>query len=280
MDFVRSLRGGLSSLILKSLPDEGPTLLEALQMLAFVISRVVMPQSPEDLQPAFAQTTQRAGVGMAGTTLGSIVGLSPRATPTALVNPQMDRVAQDSITGPTDVRFAQLARLVAHGTGPGQAQQTIGLRKDLAVGPDLAQQPRPQLLLGAGQRTKDGVIGMSLKGLGDSTPIFIDLVLQALEHCRQAQRQEAFGADRRRTGIELLSVRPGLQTLGRRLGAPQSVDMQEFLTAALTCLDQGGGRREGLHEGPGKGFGPVVEAFQGQRVVLRQGGLELVDQSV
>src|SRR5947207_15435775 len=51
---------------LERLPDEGAMLLEALEVLGFFVRGTLLPESPQDLQPTFAQATKSARMTMAG----------------------------------------------------------------------------------------------------------------------------------------------------------------------------------------------------------------------
>src|SRR5438132_12949942 len=66
-------RGGRASggSVLEYLPDEGAMLLEALEVLGFLVRSALLPESPEDLQPTFAQATKSAGMTMTRIAFGS-----------------------------------------------------------------------------------------------------------------------------------------------------------------------------------------------------------------
>ena len=158
-------------------------------MLCFVIRGVILPHPPEQLQPAFAQAAQSAGVVMAFVPFGLIIGLGPVALFAGLVHPQVDGMAQEVITGEAKVRFAKLARLIGDRADPSLAHQAVGIRKEVASGADLAQQPRAQDLFSPGQGAKDVMVGMLLKSLGNARAILLDLALEDLEHLDPAQGQ-------------------------------------------------------------------------------------------
>ena len=50
---------------LKFLPDEGAVAFQALEMDLFIVAESILPKPPEQLEPAFAQATQGAGVAVA-----------------------------------------------------------------------------------------------------------------------------------------------------------------------------------------------------------------------
>ncbi len=54
--------------------------------------------------------------------------------------------------------------------------------------------------------------------------------------------------------------------------------MQELLPLALARFGQHGRSREALDEPPGRGGRPILEGFQGNRIVFRQGFAQLIDQ--
>src|SRR5437899_1427333 len=264
---------------LEPLPDEGAMLLEALEVLGFFVRGTLLPESPQDLQPTFAQATKSARMTMAGIPFGSIVNLSPLAGLAAFVHPQMYGAAQNPVTSPANIRFADLAGLVAHRANSGQAHQALGVRKDLASGADLTQQPRRQLLPGTGQGTKNVVVGMFGKSLVDLAAIFVNLPLQTLQNGRQTHSQQRFCSDHWRAGIELLAARPQAQPMRGRIRAPKLMNVQELLPTSFACLLQSGGCRERPHKSPSERFSPVLEAFQRDRIIFTQGHLKLIDQS-
>ena len=89
-------------------------LLLVLLMEGLVVDQPVGPQAPEDLQPAFAQTPQGAGVVVAFLAFTRVVGLSPRALFTTAVGPQVHGVPQHHIAGPADAGLVDLPALETH----------------------------------------------------------------------------------------------------------------------------------------------------------------------
>src|SRR5882672_8422905 len=139
---------GLSGLVLEAPPYERTVLLESLKVLGFVIGRAVLPHSPQYFEPALAQATQSAGMVMALVPFGLIISLGPITLFAALVNPQMDGMAQKVITDITDAGLVNPAGLIGDGADAGLAHQTVGIGKDLAPGADQAQQSRRKGLFG------------------------------------------------------------------------------------------------------------------------------------
>ena len=63
-----------------------------LLMMVLIIAGAVLPQPPEDFQPAFAQAAQGAGVALALLAFARVASLRPRAFFAAAIRPQMDGV--------------------------------------------------------------------------------------------------------------------------------------------------------------------------------------------
>src|SRR6266700_3771427 len=263
---------------LKFLPNEGAVAFQAVEMDLFIVADTVLPKPPEQLEPAFAQATQGAGVAVDLRTFGLVISLRPGALFAARVGPQMNGVAQKLITRPADMGFADLTRLITDGADPGLAQQALRIGEALPRAAQARQQPRPQRLFSAGQGAKNVVIGMGGESLCNPAPIFLDLVLERFEHAHQALSQQAFGCKHRRTRVEGLALRPGGQPLRCGLGPPQLMAMQKFFPLPFAGGLQGAGSGKLFDPGPGEGLGPVLKAFQGQRIIVGQGRLELVDQ--
>ena len=269
---------GLWNLVLEGLPHEGAASLEGSEVFGLIIGSMVLPHPPEHFEPAFAHAAQSTGVVMALVPFGLVIRLGPVAGFAAFVGPQMDRMAQEMVADEADARLGDLAGLIGHGADAGLTHQAVGVGKDLAHRADQAEEPRPQGLFGPGQRTKNVMIGVLGEGLGDARTILLDLPLEGLQHIDQAQGQQAFSTDDRRAGIELLAARPTVQPFGGRLRPPQFVDVKEILPFPSAGIGQSRRRGKGSHEGPGEGFGPLIEAFQGQGIVFAEGRLELIDQ--
>src|SRR5437667_61266 len=248
---------------LKFLPDEGAVAFQALEMDLFIVADSILPKPPEQLEPAFAQATQGAGVAVALCTFGLGISLRPRALFAAGVGPQMNGVAQGLITGPAHMSFADLTRLITDRADPGLAQQALRIGEALPRAAQARQEPGPQRLFGAGQGAKNVVIGMGGESLCNPASIFLDLLLERFEHAHQALSQQAFGRNDRRAGVEGLALRPGSQPLRCGLGPPQFMAMQEFFPLPFAGGSQGGGSGKLFDPGPGEGLGPVLKAFQG-----------------
>ena len=148
----------------------------------FVVRLPVGPKPPEDLQPPLAQAAQRAGVVVALLAFAGVIRPGPRAFFSAVVGPQMHRVAQHHVARPADARSVDLPALVADRADPGLTAQRVGVGIDLAHRAHFAQQSGCQLLAGPGQRAKDFVIGVLGEGLGDAPAVFLELGLEGLEH--------------------------------------------------------------------------------------------------
>jgi hypothetical protein len=116
--------------------------LEAFEVLGLFIGGVVLPESPEQLQPAFAQAPERAGVGMALVAFGLIVSLGSSAGFAAFIRPQMHGAAQGPVASPADVGLADLPGLIAYGANSGQAHQALSVGKEVPGCADFAEQAR------------------------------------------------------------------------------------------------------------------------------------------
>src|SRR5256885_14151330 len=99
--FMEVIQYGFDSMLgdlgLKFLPDERAMAFEVFEMDLFIVADAVLPKPPEELEPAFAQAAQGAGMVMALRTLGLVISLRPSALFAAGVGPQMHGVAQKVI---------------------------------------------------------------------------------------------------------------------------------------------------------------------------------------
>ena len=68
------------------------------------------------------------------------------------------------------------------------------------------------------------------------------------------------------------------ESLRRGLRAEETVRVQELFPLALARLGQRGRSREALDEAPGRRQRPLLEGFQGDRIVFLQGFAQLIDQ--
>src|SRR5262245_16265437 len=85
---------------LKLGPGERMTPLQLGHIFGFVVGLPVLPEAPEDLNPALTQTAQCARVAVAFGSLVLVVGVGPGTGQPAAVGPQMDRGAQHLVAGP------------------------------------------------------------------------------------------------------------------------------------------------------------------------------------
>src|SRR5262245_56780712 len=120
----------------------------------FVVRLAAVPYLPEDLQPALTQTTQRAGMAFAFLPLRLVVSLCPGTKLPTAITPQMHRVAQVTVTMPADFSASGLPADITDGRGSCQALQRLGVGIFRAMGTDLAQQSRRQLIAGSRQTPK------------------------------------------------------------------------------------------------------------------------------
>src|SRR5580765_6611832 len=94
----------------------------------FVVRLTTLPHLPQDLEPALAQTAQRAGMALAFVWLRPVIGRGPRAELAAAIAPGMDRVAQVAVAMPADLGFVDLSALKTHRGRPRHAWQRLGVR--------------------------------------------------------------------------------------------------------------------------------------------------------
>ena len=130
-----------------------------------------------------------------------------------------------------------------------------------------------------GQRSSKAGMGVGIARVQlDGLAILFELFLQRSQLRDPGHRQSALGAGDGGCSGESVGPREDLHSLGIGLGAIELVDVEEFFPSAFAGLDQDGRGGEGLDEGPRAGYGPILEGFQGRRVILAQGGPELADQ--
>src|ERR1044071_467954 len=120
------------------------TMFQLRQVFVFVVSLPVLPEPPEDFEPALAQTAQRAGMTVALGTLVLVVSGRPVAGQPAAVGPQMDRGPQPFVAGPAQAALRDLAALIADRADARLTHQRVGVGIFLAYAPDFAQEPRAQ----------------------------------------------------------------------------------------------------------------------------------------
>src|SRR5438128_2367455 len=100
-------------------PGEGVAFFELCEVLGFVVGLIVLPEAPEDFEPAFAQAPQRTGMTAAFGPFGLIIGLGPGTGESTAVGPQMNGGAEDFVAGPPQPAFFYLATLVTDRTDAG-----------------------------------------------------------------------------------------------------------------------------------------------------------------
>src|SRR5271165_4160638 len=123
----------------------------------------------------------------------------------------MDGVAQYLIALVADVDAMALPGLETDRGGAGVALQGGGVRETLGAATDFPQQPRPQGLGHAGQRTKQVVVGMPLEERFDLPAVFVQLQLQGLKQSGQTQGQQTLGGSHGGGTAELAGLLENLQ---------------------------------------------------------------------
>jgi hypothetical protein len=247
-------------------------------MAGFVVAGAALPHLPQDLQPPLAQAAQRAGVALALFPLRQVIRLRPRAHLAAAIAPQMHRVAQVPVAVPPDARLPDLPALKTHRRRPRHALQRLRLGILPAIGADLGEQPRRELVARAGQAAEEVVVGMLREEFFNRRPVRRELGLHHAQQVHHAQGQPALGPCHRWPAAELVGAREDFQPRRHRLRPPQPVRVQELFPAPLPGFDQFLRGGKGGHELPGVGLRPVVKGLQGGGIILLQGRLQLVDQ--
>ncbi|MDZ7937292.1 MAG: hypothetical protein U5M53_03010 [Rhodoferax sp.] len=79
-------------------------LLLVLLVMGFVVALAILPEAPQDFEPAFAQAAQGAGVIVSLFAFALVIRLGPRAFFAAAVGPQMHGGAQHDIARPAGMR--------------------------------------------------------------------------------------------------------------------------------------------------------------------------------
>src|SRR6266516_1188729 len=130
---------------------------------------------------------------LAFVSLRPVIGLGPRAELAAAIAPQMNGVAQVAVAMPADFGFADLAALKTHRSGPRHALQPLGLGILAAIGADLRQQPRRQLVARSGQAAEQIMIGMLREEFFNLGPIGVELTLEWAQEFDQANGKPALG---------------------------------------------------------------------------------------
>jgi len=244
-----------------------------------VVRSLVGEHLEEDFEQALSQASQSAGVAHALLAFLLIIGLSPDAGFAEAVGPEVNGVAKELIARPTDLGFLNVPGLVADGRGARKALEDLVAAIALGMGADGRQKPRGQHLFGAGQTAKEVVVGMALEKGFDLFAIFVELLLEGAQEFAQAQRQPALGLNDRLGNLELIGLRKDGQSPGGRFRSPEFVGVKELFPATFACAHQGLGGRKLDDEVPGGRAGPILKGFQGRRIILDQGLLELVQEA-
>src|SRR5262249_2194690 len=105
----------------------------------------------------------------------------------------------------------------------------------------------------------------------------LQLAFQAAQEFDQRQGQPAFGPDDGRAAAKLMSLSKKLQSLLGRLGPIEPMNVQKVFPSTLAGFAQQLRRGESLDELPAGWSGPVVKGLECRRIIIGQGGLQLVD---
>ncbi len=134
-------------------------------MIGLIVLLSALPERPNDFEPTIGQTT--VGVRLGHTAGASIFKVSqrPRGSLDGSAGELLGRRAIDAIAGPPEANRARLATLDSNGTGTGQGLNDAGAGQLLAMVAEHDQQFGAEQLAGAGQRSKNGLVGMLGKQL-------------------------------------------------------------------------------------------------------------------
>src|ERR1044071_451113 len=209
-----------------------------------IVGQAVLPQAPEQFEPALTQTAQGRGVAHSFFAFFGIVSLGPGRPMSAAIGPQMHGVSQEEITSPTDVHPVDLTALKADGTDSRVATQGIGVSKDLPVGTQLTQQTRRQLFARPGQRAENVMVRMVMERFTDAAAISFELLFQSLQHANEAYGQKTFGRHHRRASGQGISRSENVHALGAGLWSPQPVSVKKLFPTSFSGLLQNGGGGE------------------------------------
>ena len=102
-------------------------------MKGFVVGRFSLPHLPEDFEPALAETTKRAGMGLALVPMSLVVALGPSASDAAQIGPEVDGGAQRMAATASQLDFADLATLESDRSGACERLQAFGAGEAVPV---------------------------------------------------------------------------------------------------------------------------------------------------
>lgn len=228
-----------------------------------VVAAAGLPHFPEDLEPALAQGSQRAGMGFAAGTKRLVIERCPwRALPSEM-SPEMDGGAQGLMAESAQIDFVDLPGLVAHRGGAGQRLESVSI-KALAVRADFAKQARGDFGTRSGQRTKEIVIGMLGKELLDLGAVGLNLVVKDAQHPRAGQRQSALGAGEHFARDELARPRENFHAFGIGLRPDKLMAVEELFPFAFPGRGERLRGGEGFDKSPGARQRPVLKGFEGR----------------
>ena len=117
------------------------------------------------------------------------------------------------------------------------------------------------------------------KELLDFGAVGLELMRKHAQHPRAGERQPALGAGEHFPRDKLAGPGEDLQAFGIGLRPRQLVAVKELFPFTFACRRQRLRAWKGFQEGPGCRQRPVLEGFEGRRIVFLERTLELVDQS-
>src|SRR6516164_3018218 len=114
------------------------------------------------------------------------------------------------------------------------------------------------------------MIGMTSKKLFDSLAIEFQLLLNCKEHLYQAQGQQALCFDRWLTASQFGGMGEDLHASRPLVATPQPPAVKKLLPLAPASLSQRVGSGETLQKHPSRHRSPILEGFQGSRIIFGQ----------
>ena len=153
--------------------------LNLLQMIGFIVQLVGLPQSPDDAQPAVSQAAVGMVLGVTAATTAGEVGGGPMGMRDGGDGELLGGVAIGAVAGFAEADEFLVAALDGDGAGTGQGADGGRGGEAVAVVAKHDQELGGQELAGAGQRVKDGLVGVLEKEVMD-LPDFLTFVAPKL----------------------------------------------------------------------------------------------------
>src|ERR671922_1696088 len=118
-----------------------------------------------------------------------VISLAPGAGFAETVRPEMDGVAQELVTGPTNFGFLHPAGLIIDRRGAGKGLEHLMVSVAPWIVANGRQQSRGQNFLGSGQTAKKVAIRVLFKELFNLLAVLLELLVQRAQEFAEAHRQ-------------------------------------------------------------------------------------------